>query len=301
MIKFNNSLAAFLLLTVLILGTPQPAVAATYRSFLRINKIYVLYTAPIVPHADGNGTFWVGLRSFAALIGARFQENDSSQSVTLTCHKHTLTLVADARQVILDDKIYRIPVAAKRVGTKREWVAPVLGIARAFGLHTQMARSLHVLTVVDEDLFDKGSAEEWVGQILQFEGPPRGYVQRVRVFTGPPYPLAPVVPTAMTQSGYQLVWQLWNLSGKDVVKMDINLLVNDENGQELDKAGVPWPASFSNPMPNYPIKARQTLDFGVSIADKITNDFHAGSSNPATGTVTTTRHRVACIVAWLVP
>jgi len=99
--KTRTLICLLLLIVAALCGLPQPAKAATYHDFLRLNKIYVLYTAPIVPHTDKQGNFWVGLNSFAALLEAKVQPTASPQSVMVTCRGHTLTLTAGAKQAVL--------------------------------------------------------------------------------------------------------------------------------------------------------------------------------------------------------
>jgi hypothetical protein len=276
-----------------------PVNASTYRSFLRINKVYVLYTDPIVPHADAQGNFWVGLQPFASLIGAQFDETQDG-SASLTLGRHKVVFMPGEATAVLDGKPIRLPVAAKRIGPSHHIVIPLQPLLAAFDLHSQWDKHYHILTLTDTNLVDKGLAGEFAGFIAQFEGPPSEPVAQAKAFVGPPYLVSPVVPTALTQNGMHLVWRLYNASSRSC-QLDMNLLTIGQAGEEIEKSGIPFPSSFPNPPTYYHISTHRNLDFDISIADTITNDPHdIDPTNPGIVAVVKHQHKAAAVVAWVV-
>ncbi len=296
----NNFLSIWMVIACgLMLNTGMPARASTYHSFLRINKVYVLYTDPIVPHADRRGNFWIGLQPFALLIGAQFVEA-SNGSATVILRGHHLTLTPGSMKSTLDGRSIRLATPAKRIGTAHHMVVPLGPLLAAFGLHSQSDKRFHVVTLTNPDLISKGVAGDFAQGVAEFEGPPSGFVAQARAFAGPPYFILPVVPAAVTQKGQILIWHLRNISTKNFPRMDVNILVSGRHGEEYIKQGIPFPSSFSNrPLPD-PIKAKGKLDIGSSTADFNSPVPHRSLSNPGFATITIEKRPIASIVAWIV-
>lgn len=207
---------------VAVLGVKSPLQASTYHSFLRLNKVYVLYTDPIVPHADRRGNFWIGLQPFALLIGAQFVEA-SNGSATVILRGHHLTLTPGSMKSTLDGRSIRLATPAKRIGTAHHMVVPLGPLLAAFGLHSQWDKKFHVLTLTDPDLVNQGAASEFSQLVADLEGPARGFVARAKAFIGPPYPLFPIVPISSTEQQHQgyAKWDLKNLSGRSYSRVFI--------------------------------------------------------------------------------
>jgi hypothetical protein len=218
----NKMLTAFLLLAILALGSPRQAGAVTYRSFLRLQKIYVLYTDPIIPHADRQGNFWVGLQPFTLLIGARLAEAPDGSAV-VTLRGHRLALTPRSTRASLDGKAIRLTAPVKRIGPAHRMVVPLGALVSAFGLHSQWDKKFHVLTLTDPDLVNQGAASEFSQLVADLEGPARGFVARAKAFIGPPYPLFPIVPISSTEQQHQgyAKWDLKNLSGRSYSRVFI--------------------------------------------------------------------------------
>jgi hypothetical protein len=235
----------------------------TYHSFLRINKLYVLFTDPIVPHADRNGIFWVGLRPMALLMGAQVSEGTAQKSVTVGFGSHTLVFTSGAATATLDGKRITLSAAAKQVGPEHQMVVPLAALTQAFHLKAQWNKQRQVFTLSDSGLIQKGAAGEFAGLITQFEGPPRAYRTQVRAFTGPPFPISPIVPIAPTQKGAHLNWTLKNVSGRDYPQVDINALVEGKAPEDRGQEGFLFSTSYPNPIKTYPIYSHKNLDYGL--------------------------------------
>ena len=277
----------------------SPLHASTYHSFLRINKVYVLYTDPIVPHADAQGNFWIGLQPLASLVGAQFSES-STGSASVIMHGHKIVFRSGAVTASLDGRPILLSAAAKRLGPFHHIVIPIQSLLFAFGLHSKWDKRYHTLTLTDTRLIDKGLAGEFAGFIEQFEGPPSEPAAQAIAFAGPPYPINSAVPLALTQNGMHLVWRLYNSSSRSY-QLDVNLLKTGQNGEEIEKSGIPFPASFPNPPTYYHISAHKNLDFEISVADTITNDPHdINPANPGIVAVVKHQHKVSAAVAWIV-
>ena len=245
-------------------AAPQAATAETYHSFLRINKLYVLFTDPIVPHSDKNGIFWVGLRPLALLIGAKVPKNTAQKSVRVDLGNHSLILTIGATTAILDGKRILIPAAAKQVGPLHCMVVPLAALTKAFHLSTQWSSHYQVFTLSDADLIQKGGAGEFAGFVSQVEGPTVAYQAQVRTFTGPPFPVNPIAPIALIQQGIHLTWTLENVSLHNYPEVDINVLVEGKSQEDRAQEGFSFPSnSYSTPIETYAIHAHKSLDYSL--------------------------------------
>jgi len=246
---------SFLFLILSLLGTPRPAEATAYHSFLRINKVYVLYTDPIVPHADTKGNFWVGLAPTVQLIGAQMAEGGDG-SATLTFRGHRLVFSPGAGTALLDGKIMTLSAPTKRIGASHRMVVPLKALLAAFGLHSEWDKRYHVLTLTDSDLISRGALAEFCQLITQMEGPPLAFSAQVKAFTGPPYPLGPIVPVISNQKWKGNVWVLKNTSGRGYPKLFIGEEISGYDYYDTGTNVIQFPQS--KPL-TYPISAHGLL------------------------------------------
>lgn len=241
----------FVALSACLLLLPYPAHATTYRSFLRINKVYVLYTDPIVPHADTKGNFWVGLAPTATLLGIQMTEAENGPA-TLTFRGHRLVFSPGAETALLDSKAVSLSAPAKRIGASHRMVVPLGALLTAFGLHSEWNKRFHILTLTDSDLISKGALAEFSQLIIHLEGPPLAFSAQVKKFTGPPYPLGAIVPVASEQKPSRSSWVLKNTSGKDYPQIFIGEEISGYDYYDIGTNAIETPQS--NP-PTYPISA----------------------------------------------
>lgn len=246
---------SFLFLIPFLLGIPRPAEATAYHSFLRINKVYVLYTDPIVPHADTKGNFWVGLAPTATLVGAQMTEAENGPA-TLTFRGHRLVFSPGAETALLDGKAVTLSAPAKRIGASHRMVVPLKALLAAFGLHSEWDKRYHVLTLTDSDLISKGALAEFSQLITQMEGPPLAFSAQVKAFTGPPYPLGAIVPLASEQKPKRSVWVLKNTSGRGYPKLFIGEEISGYDYYDTGINAIQFPQS--KPL-TYPISAHGLL------------------------------------------
>jgi len=286
--------------SAIIVSSGSPLHAATYHSFLRVNKLYILYTDPIVPHADNQGNFWVGFTPIAMLLGAKYTEENNGLA-TVKYENQSLTFSPGKNAALLDGRPFRLSVPAKRIGRQNRMVIPLQSLAAAFGLHSHWDKRYHVLTLTDTNLIDKGAAAEFAGFIEKWEGPPSGFVAQSKIFKGPPYPIAPIVPVAVIQNGTHLVFCLRNVSAKGFPHVDVNELQIGQRGEELVQTGIPFFTTYPNPLHTYSLERKTTFDYKMSIANGFTNDPHdIDPANPGIVAVVKHLHKVSFAVVWIV-
>ena len=228
----------------------------TYHSFLRINKVYVLYTDPIIPHQDKQGNFWVGLSSFIVLLGGKTHEDKNMQTTMASFQGHTIIFKVGAKTGGVGRHTFTLPAPAKLIGPKQLMVVPLATLTKAFGLHTQFNKRYHVLTFTDPELINQGDGADFVNQL--------------RESTGPPYSLGPVVPISLIYNKFSrkvadTQWTLKNISHKDYLDLSIAYTVN---GYDYFDGGLfvrPGPQSPGSPTITNSIRAGSKFEYILSI------------------------------------
>lgn len=220
----------------------------TYHSFLRINKVYVLYTDPIIPHQDKQGNFWVGLSSFLFLLGGKTHENKNTQTAWASFQGHTIIFKSGAKTAKVGRHTLTLSAHAKLIGPKQLMVVPLAALAKAFGLHTQFNKRYQVLTFTDPELINQSDAGDFVNQL--------------RDSTGPPYSLGPIVPIVVKQKGSNAEWTLKNLSSQNFPSL---FMAENASGYNYFDGGMLVRATTDISVPTYSVPAHGTLNYQFSI------------------------------------
>ena len=148
----------------------RPASAPPPQAFVKVNRLYFLYTYPVVPYLDKSGVLMVGLEGMgrglfdkappgdadAAFLGGddygHVTTDVAARTETLSLGGHTVTFTAGARTAQANGR--GVPMAAAAVwdAPTGQMVVPALTLARCLGLAARWDPQLRTLSISGPDV-----------------------------------------------------------------------------------------------------------------------------------------------------
>lgn len=124
---------------------------------LKLNYNYLLFTYPVAPYRDPNGSVMVPLRVVGELMGGQVYNSKPRKTGTLIrpdlVESHLLEFVAGSRQALVDDEAVQLASAPIWLADSNELLVPLEPLIKAFGLRPRWNPETNVLAL-DSILFE---------------------------------------------------------------------------------------------------------------------------------------------------
>ncbi len=124
---------------------------------LKLGVNYLLFTYPIAPYQDRNGSVMVPLRVVGELMGGQVYTSERRKAGMLIRptpqESHLLEFVSGSRQAYVDEKEVQLASAPIWLSEQRELLVPLEPLIDAFGLRPRWNRRTNVLAL-NSDLFE---------------------------------------------------------------------------------------------------------------------------------------------------
>jgi len=118
---------------------------------LKLNYNYLLFTYPVAPYRDQNGSVMVPLRVVGELMGGQVYYSKARKVGVLIrptlVESHLLEFVSGSRRAYVDEKEVRLASAPVWLDGKNELLVPLEPMIEAFGLRPRWNRETNVLTL----------------------------------------------------------------------------------------------------------------------------------------------------------
>lgn len=118
---------------------------------LKLNYNYLLFTYPVAPYRDPNGSVMVPLRVVGELMGGQVYNSKPRKTGTLIrpdlVESHLLEFVAGSRQALIDDKTVQLASAPIWLADSDELLVPLEPLIKTFGLRPHWNPKTSVLAL----------------------------------------------------------------------------------------------------------------------------------------------------------
>jgi hypothetical protein len=282
-----------LMIVTLALLTVLPCRAAK-QAFIRVNQYYVVYTMPIVPSIDQNGSFMVGLEgmtrgwTFTILTAKPNAPNYghgtvtydiATHTATLSFNFHTLKFRGDLLLVDVDGRPVLMKSAAIWDSVSGQMIVPLEALTSSLGLSSSWDSSRHVLSITHKGLTHSIEGTEYGAHLLGETGvqgaeKAQGQIvpETARLRFGNPPPFDPDLPDARIPPGVAWVeLTVRNISSQDIgfgrVWLNVAALYRGDIGLGETDVDLPGPMNRTGRTP--PVASNSTRMVGIEVDKKL--------------------------------